>query len=67
MKEQQARSDERDDSRHAFTWGIPAVVVVLLGALAYFHALQQRFEVPIEMPPAQSAPGGEVPAAPSNK
>lgn len=57
MKQQQAGSDERDDSRRVSAWGVVAVIVVLLGALAYFHALQKRFQIPAEMmPPAQSAP-----------
>jgi len=57
MKQQQAGSDERDDSRRVSAWGVVAVIAVLLGALAYFHAFQKRFEIPAEMmPPAQSAP-----------
>lgn len=56
MKKQQARSDDRDN-RRVFAWGVVAAIVVMLGALAYFHAVQQRFEIPFETPPpAQSAP-----------
>jgi hypothetical protein len=57
MKQQQPGSGKPDDNPRVSAWGVAAVIAVLLGALAYFHALQKRFEIPAEMmPPAQSAP-----------
>jgi hypothetical protein len=66
MNEQQARSDERDN-RRVFAWGILAAIVVMLGALAYFYVVHKRLEVPVQMPPAQTAPSGEAQGAPPGK
>lgn len=63
MKEQQAKSDERDN-RRVFVWGVLAAIIVMLGALAYFYAIQRHFEAPLEMPPPQGTPTEAPGAAP---
>ena len=63
MKQRQARSDDRDN-RRVFVWGIVAAIVVLLGALAYFYAGQQRADMPAQTPPTQSAPNATPNASP---
>lgn len=55
MDTRQAKSDERDNNR-VFVWGICAAVLVLLGALAYFYAVDKRGEAPSVDAPAQAAP-----------
>jgi len=68
-EEQRPESAERED-RRVFAWGIVAAVIVLLGALAYFHVLQKRFEVPVELPAtptAPTAPGESAPGAPRGR
>ena len=53
MDNRQATRDERDN-RRVFAWGILAAIVIMLGTLAYFHAVQKRFEAPVQIAPAQS-------------
>jgi len=65
-EEQRPRGTEREE-RRVFAWGIVAAVIALLGALAYFHVLQKRFEVPVELPAtptAPTAPGEPAPGTP---
>lgn len=67
--EQRPESAERED-RRVFAWGIVTVVIALLGALTYFHVLQKRFEVPVELPAtptAPTAPGESAPGAPRSR
>ncbi|WP_295978631.1 hypothetical protein [uncultured Variovorax sp.] len=66
MQHQHSPDRQRED-RRVFAWGVVAAVVALLGALAFFHVLQKRFEVPVELPatPTAPAPPGErAPGAP---
>ncbi|XVK62229.1 hypothetical protein SFB74_24265 [Variovorax sp. W6] len=69
MKAQEQRPDSGErEERRVFAWGIVAAVIALLGALAYFHVLQKRFEVPVELPTtptAPVAPGESSPGSPS--
>jgi len=56
MNAQQAKSDERDN-RRVFRWGIGAVIVVFLLALASNFLTQTREEGPVRPDtPTQSAP-----------
>lgn len=50
-------SDDRDN-RRVFVWGACAAVIVFLGAVAYFYAVDRRGEAPPQPPAAQgqSAP-----------
>lgn len=63
MDDRQARHDERDN-RRVFVWGILAAIIVMLGALAYFYAVQKRFDAPVQIAPATSegAPTDTAPA-----
>ncbi|WP_418129216.1 hypothetical protein [Variovorax sp. 278MFTsu5.1] len=56
MKEEQRPRGAEREERRVFAWGIVAAVIALLGALAYFHVLQKRFEVPVELPATPTAP-----------
>jgi hypothetical protein len=70
MKEEQRPETASREDRRVFAWGIVAAVVALLGALAYFHVLQKRFEVPVELPAtptAPTAPGESAPGAPRGR
>ena len=65
----QARSDDRDNAR-VFRFGVATALVVFLGALAYFYAVDQRGEGPAREttpPPALTQPqaptGPTAPAA----
>ena len=49
----QETSDDRDN-RRVFRWGASAAVIVFLGALAYFYAVDKRGEAPPRPPAAQS-------------
>lgn len=62
MKEEQRPRGAEREERRVFAWGIVAAVIALLGALAYFHVLQKRFEVPVELPATPTAP--TAPTAP---
>jgi len=67
MKQEPDAPDARREDRRVFAWGIVAAVMALLGALAYFHVLQKRFEVPVELPATPTAPtppGEPAPGAP---
>ncbi|WP_418122066.1 hypothetical protein [Variovorax sp. 160MFSha2.1] len=67
MKEEQRPQGAEREERRVFAWGIVAAVIALLGALAYFHVLQKRFEVPVELPAtptAPTAPGEPAPGTP---
>jgi len=69
---QQARSDERDNSR-VLAFGVIVAVVVLIGALMYFYAVDKRGEGPAhetappagQTSPAPAAPQSPAPAAPA--
>jgi len=70
MKEEQRPRGAEREERRVFAWGIVAAVIALLGALAYFHVLQKRFEVPVELPAtptAPSAPGEPAPGTPRGR
>lgn len=65
----QARSDDRDNAR-VFRFGVATALVVFLGSLAYFYAVDKRGEAPSTdaTPPAaqtvpQTAPAPTAPAA----
>jgi hypothetical protein len=68
---QQARSDERDNSR-VFVFLIIAAIVVVAGALLYFFAVDKRVEGPAReaTPPAAqmqgTVPGSASGAAPGS-
>ena len=55
MKPEQAKSDERDNNR-VLRWGVIAVIVVGVGALAYNFFAQQKIEAPVEQGSTQVAP-----------
>ncbi len=62
---QQARNDDRENSR-VFVYGACVALLVFIGALLYFYATDQRGEGPPTeaAPPAmqQQAPQGAAPA-----
>ncbi len=65
----QARSDDRENAR-LFRYGVGVAVLVFLGALLCFYAVDRRGEAPLTdaAPPAvqtvpQTAPGPTAPAA----
>ncbi|WP_147400475.1 hypothetical protein [Acidovorax cavernicola] len=64
---QQARNDDRENSR-LFFYGAGVALVVFIGALLYFYAVDRRGEGPMHegTPPAvqQQAPSSAPPAAP---
>ncbi|MBJ2154258.1 hypothetical protein [Variovorax sp. IB41] len=62
QKTHEETGDDRDN-RRVFTWGASAAVIVFLGALAYFYAVDKRGEAPPQAPPAQSQPAPQ-PAKP---
>lgn len=53
MDDRQVRHDERDN-RRVFVWGVLAAIIVMLGALAYFYAVQKRFDAHVQIAPATS-------------
>ena len=55
MKPEQAKSDERDNNL-VLRWGVIAVIVVGVGALAYNFFAQQKIEGPAEQGSSQVAP-----------
>jgi len=64
---QQARSDERDNQR-VFVFTAVAAVVVFIGALVYFYAVDQRGEGPTnEIAAPSAAMHRERPVQPSTK
>ncbi|MDQ0040756.1 hypothetical protein [Variovorax boronicumulans] len=52
-RERRETSDDRDN-RRVFAWGASAAVLIFLGALAYFYAVDKRGEAPSPPPAAQS-------------
>ena len=55
MKSEQAKRDERDNNL-VLRWGVIAVIVVGVGALAYNFFAQQKFEEPAEQGTTQVVP-----------
>ncbi|MDH6165465.1 hypothetical protein M2282_000593 [Variovorax boronicumulans] len=66
MKNDHETGDDRDN-RRVFAWGASAAVLVFLGALAYFYAVDKRGEAPAAPAATQSAaqPAPAAPAAPA--
>ena len=70
-RRQQARDDRRDNQR-LFVFSVALAIVVMLGALLYFYAVDKRGEGPSHeaSPPAAQVQGGAqtapatAPAAP---
>lgn len=63
----QARSDDRDNAR-LFRYGASVALLVFLGALLYFYAVDRRGEAPATdgtPPAAQTAPQAPAPTAPA--
>ncbi|MBB3641432.1 hypothetical protein [Variovorax atrisoli] len=70
MQQERGSAGARREDRRVFAWGIVAAVVALLAAGAYFHVLQKRFEVPVELPATPTAPlppGEQAPGAPRSR
>lgn len=73
-RRQQARDDRRDNQR-VFVFSVTVAILVMLGALFYFYAVDKRGEGPSHetTPPAALVQGGAqttptpAPAAPSTK
>lgn len=68
-RRQQARSDQRDN-RRVFVFSVAVAIVVMVGALLYFYAVDKRGEGPSHeaAPPAAQVQGGartEPAAAPN--
>lgn len=57
----QARSDERDN-RRVFTFATIVAVLVVIGALMYFYAVDKRGEAPSQ-PPAPAAAQVQPPSS----
>lgn len=64
MDAKQARSDEKDN-RRVFTWVICTAVIVMLGALAYFYAVDKRGEAPAAAGSTTAAPSAAPSASPA--
>jgi hypothetical protein len=65
MKNHQETGDDRDN-RRVFAWGASAAILVFIGALTYFYAVDKRGEAPPPPSTTQSAPQPS-PAAPSTQ
>lgn len=55
----QARSDERDN-RRVFTFATIVAVLVVIGALMYFYAVDKRGEAPSQPAAPAAAPAAQV-------
>jgi hypothetical protein len=54
MKNDQETGDDRDN-RRVFAWGASAAILVFIGALTYFYAVDKRGEAPPPPPPPRKA------------
>jgi hypothetical protein len=66
MKNHQETGDDRDN-RRVFAWGASAAILVFIGALTYFYAVDKRGEAPPPPPTTTQSAPQPAPAAPSKQ